>query len=128
MKSKRGKSKRQANGYFAARWFGWILVVLLVAPLISHADTATLPALKDTTLYEPEIVTNDAGNGSGQYTFTGVTKNGLKRRAVISFDIAAVIPADATIEGAELTLNVAKVPNPLVSAATSLPRISENWG
>ena len=122
------KSKRQANGYFAAQWFGWILVVLLVAPLISQADTATLPAMKDTTLYEPEMITDDAGNGSGQYTFTGVTKNGLKRRAVISFDIAAVIPADATIEGAELTLNVSKVPNPLVSAATSLHRISENWG
>jgi len=94
------------------------------------ADTATLTALKDTTLYEPvpDPDPEYAANGSGDHTFTGVTKNGFIRRAVIAFDIAGQIPAGATIDSVALTLNVSRVPNPSNPSVTSLHRVLADWG
>jgi FtsP/CotA-like multicopper oxidase with cupredoxin domain len=108
----------------ALRWCG-VLLAALAPP--AFADTAILAAAADTTLYQTENITADAGNGSGDWIFAGVTKVGLKRRALIRFDFSS-LPAGATIDSVQLRLNVSKVPNPLRVASVGLYRVTASWG
>jgi len=104
------------------------LLACALLPGIATADTATLPAQQDTTLYQTTLIEVDAGNGAGDYTFTGVTKEGLARRAVLRFDVAGAIPAGATIDSAQLRLFVSRVPNPSNPATVAIHRLSADWG
>ena len=47
-------------------------------------------------------------NGAGQWIFAGKTQTGDIRRGLISFDIAAEVPAGATITGVTLTMNMSR--------------------
>jgi spore coat protein A len=106
----------------------WLVLSFLAVFCSIHADTATLPASRDSTLYETAPITEDAGNGSGDYTFTGVTKDGFARRALIVFDVTAAIPAGASINSVQLKLNVSRVPNPLNPTNVALHRVTADWG
>lgn len=105
----------------------WLGPWLVFFALDVAADTATLSASQDATLYETATPTADAGNGAGNYTFTGVTKDGLARRALIRFDIAAGIPAGATVDSVQLQMNVSRVPSPSNPADVRLHRVSKSW-
>lgn len=105
-----------------------VTLVVVLASSAVRADTATLGPARDTTLYQTSPETADAGNGSGDYLFSGVTKEGLARRALLLFDVASSIPAGAVIDSVELTLNVSKVPNPLNPADVALFRVTSLWG
>ncbi|MFC1796059.1 multicopper oxidase domain-containing protein [Pseudomonadota bacterium] len=122
------RKTRQIISCFASRLLKCFVAWLFIVSPSVHADSVELVALKDTTLYEPENINDDAGNGSGENIFAGKNKNGLIRRAVIAFDIAAEIPAGATIDSVQLILTVSNVPNPLVNATTSLHRLDSDWG
>ena len=90
------------------------------------ADTVNLLAEKDNTLYEHEE--GDLSNGAGDHLFTGRTDNtSLIRRAVIKFDIDGAVPAGATIDSVQLTLNVSRNNNP-TPEDTSLHRLNSDWG
>jgi hypothetical protein len=89
------------------------------------ADTVNLLAEKDNTLYEDEE--DDLSNGAGDHLFTGLTNTPLIRRAVIKFDIDGAIPADATIDSVQLTLNVSRNNNS-TPEDTSLHRLNSDWG
>ena len=89
------------------------------------ADTVNLLAEKDNTLYEDEE--GDLSNGAGDHLFTGSTNTPLIRRAVIKFDIDGAIPADATIDSVQLTLNVSRNNNS-TAEDTSLHRLTSDWG
>jgi len=89
------------------------------------ADTVNLLAEKDNTLYEDEE--GDLSNGAGDHLFTGSTNTPLIRRAVIKFDIDGVIPADATIDSVQLTLNVSRNSDS-TPEDTSLHRLNSDWG
>ena len=65
--------------------------------------TVTIPPSKDNTLYEDS--NGGKSNGAGQYIFVGVTKEPGIRRALVAFDIAGNLPADATIVSTRLTPN-----------------------
>jgi hypothetical protein len=89
------------------------------------ADTVNPLAEKDNTLYEDEV--DDLSNGAGDHLFTGLTNTPLIRRAVIKFDIDGAIPADATIDSVQLTLNVSRNNN-ATPEDTSLHRLNSDWG
>ncbi|OGF26218.1 MAG: hypothetical protein A2V63_07425, partial [Candidatus Eisenbacteria bacterium RBG_19FT_COMBO_70_11] len=109
-----------------ARPLGLLLAAsALLAPAVAGAITVVIPASKDNTLYES--ATGATSNGAGEYIFTGRTKDGFKRRAVIAFDIAANIPAGATINSVSLQLNVSRVANNTLRT-TTLHRILADWG
>ncbi len=91
------------------------------------ATEVSLGPSKDNTLFE------DAGgalsNGQGQYLYSGRVK-GLGstklRRGLLAFDVAASVPAGATIVGASLSMNVSKsISGPLSSG---LHRATADWG
>ncbi len=69
------------------------------------AGTVSIAPVKDNTLFSED---GALSNGAGMYLFAGVTNFGGLRRALLQFDIAAAIPAGATINGATLTLSLSK--------------------
>ena len=91
------------------------------------AETVTLQATKDNTLYES--LQGTVSNGAGPDLFVGTTggRSGfVLRRALVAFDIAANIPAGAQILSVQLVLNMNKT---IVGAKpVSVHRVLANWG
>ena len=133
-------SKRGGNMQRIHRGSSVLLLVVALAgtaPLV--ADTVTLQPIKDNTLYEPIAQDSflDKSDGAGPTMFTGRVKDAdadpgagtraALRRGVLAFNIAANIPAGATINGVQLTMYCDKVK--LTTAfSVSLRRLTSDWG
>jgi spore coat protein A len=102
-----------------------LALFVLAAPRAATATVVTLPASRDNTLYEN--ATGATSNGAGEYLFTGRTKDGPIRRAVIAFDVAAAIPAGSTINSVTLTLRMSRSANSTLRV-TTLHRLLADWG
>ena len=90
----------------------------------ARADSVTLTATRDNTLYEQ--VGGGLSNGAGVYIFTGTTATAtLRRRALLRFDLST-IPAGSTVNSATLQLNMSRT----ISNAQSvgLHRVLADWG
>lgn len=97
---------------------------LALAPDAASADVVTVVADKDGTLYE--TVDGAVANAQGQYFFAGRNFSGQYRRALISFDLAGVIPVGSTVNSASLELFMSKT-----TASTqpvALHRSLAEWG
>lgn len=92
----------------------------------THADTVAIGASKDNTLFEED--NGLLSNGSGVRLFSGRTavQDNTLRRAVIAFDVAAAVPAGATITGARLTLHMSKTI--YGNEDYDLHRLTTDWG
>ncbi|MHC4948736.1 MAG: DNRLRE domain-containing protein [Planctomycetota bacterium] len=93
----------------------------------ASADQVVVEAARDNTLFSTDGATS---NGAGDAVFCGRTGpggGGTRQRAVLAFDVAAAVPAGATITSATLTLD-------LVSAGSDGPetitvhRLLADWG
>ena len=102
-----------------------ILVVLLLFPAAGRALVVDVPAAQDNTLYEN--ATGAVSNGAGDFVFTGETREGFKRRAVMRFDIAANIPAGSTINSVTLYLYMSRSKENTFYN-TSLYLLLASWG
>lgn len=121
---------------FTRRPMRWRLAVALTTGLAgaaslgpvgrASADVAMLTPTKDNTLYQD--VNGLLSNGKGTYCFVGVTGNGDRRRTLMAFDVAASIPAGATINGVTLRLNMSKTNAAAPSTPVSLHRVTKDWG
>lgn len=100
----------------------FVLACVLLAP-VAGADTISLSASADNTLYEDPF--GSLSNGRGQYMFAGATQVEILRRALISFDLSA-IPAGSTITGARLTLHMSRTIT--TGELVSLHRALAPWG
>ena len=71
----------------------------------AHADTVTLSASKDTSIFQ-----NNANNsdGAGQGLFAGTNGQSSPRRALIAFNVGG-IPSNAIVQSVQLTLKVGQV-------------------
>ena len=99
-------------------------LLIFTSPPVA-ADTMILTAAADNTLFED--VSGDLSNGVGEYVFAGRTLMSALRRAVLAFDIAAALPADATITSVALTLEVTKILND-DSHTFEIRRLLTDWG
>jgi spore coat protein A len=113
-----------------------VAVLSVSAFTLGLADTVTVPAVKDNTLYEPiaQDTYADMSDGLGGTMFTGKVKDAKNqagqvavRRAVIEFDIAGTIPAGSTIDSVQLTLFCDKVAQ-TASFNVNLHRLLSEWG
>jgi hypothetical protein len=86
------------------------------------AETVVLEPNKDNTLIEA----SGFSNGQGMAVFAGRTNEGLRRRAVIAFDVASAVPAGAAITSASLTLYHMQPNNGLQTV--TLHRLLADWG
>ncbi|MFM7051969.1 MAG: DNRLRE domain-containing protein [Planctomycetota bacterium] len=82
------------------------IVALFAACAAANGDLVSISAERDATIYEP--APDLAANGAGQYLFAGRTNQGLRRRALVRFDVAAFVPTGATITSARLVMNISQ--------------------
>ena len=114
-----------SRGVRVASWAGTLLALGL-SPLVARADSVSILAARDNTIYE-EKTSNS--NGSGPVMNAGKIATGKIRRAFILFDIASsTIPAGATIDSVTLHLNLTNVPASPTATTIGLYRVSRSWG
>lgn len=87
-------------------------------------NEVTLEPSKDNTLYQQPSGT--LSNGQGENIFAGRTNRGLRRRALLAFDVAGTVPAGVAIDSVKLTLTLSAT---IVRAQpVSLHRVLADWG
>jgi hypothetical protein len=87
--------------FFAIRIAAFVFPFLLA---LRAQTTVSVPCAADNTLYESP--TGAFSNGLGESLFVGVTAQGSLRRALLRFDLAAALPANARVLAAELMLQI----------------------
>jgi hypothetical protein len=117
------------NGISPFRYF-FAYVLLLHSAILCGQTTVVLNPVKDNTLYES--ATGSLSNGTGENLFIGRTSTGttpdfLKRRAIMKFDVAANVPAGATITNVSLILNMNKTSN-VTAFSASVHTVNADWG
>jgi spore coat protein A len=85
--------------------------------------TIQITTSRDNTLYEES---GAVSNGAGEFFFTGRQSSGIKRRAVIGFDLASVIPQGALVSEATLTLRTTQGGS--AANDVKLHRARSDWG
>lgn len=99
--------------------------VILKVTAVPPATTLTLTASRDTSIYEEPTL----GNGAGDFLFSGATdpskNDGLRRRALLTFDFS-IVPPGAEVSSASLSLRMDKTIT--AAYAFSLHRMLANWG
>ncbi|MBU6413892.1 MAG: DNRLRE domain-containing protein [Planctomycetes bacterium] len=98
------------------------LTASLTLPRAS-ADTVTLVAVKDNTLFED--IGGLLSSGAGQYIFAGNTSGASARRGLLQFDLSS-IPATAQIQSVTLDINVSRIARG--GEMLSIYRVLESWG
>lgn len=113
---------------FSRRILVPVLLVIVSQPIL--ADTVTIPAIRDNTLFES--ATGALSSGKGPWFFTGRTNQGAGlslRRALVAFDVAGNVPAGSTINAATLTLNLQNPPSADHGTQTvTIQRVNADWG
>ena len=104
------------------------LLVLLACGAASRADTISLPAVADTSLYQG----NPDGNLGATTLVSGTNQKNSVSRALFSFDLSS-IPGNAIINEAHVSLAVTKRPDPdqhggPIPSDFGLYRLLVSWG
>lgn len=103
----------------------------LAAASISRAATITLTPAKDNTIFEQVDDPATFSNGAGSLLYIGRTGDrdgGLIRRSLFAFNVAAALPADATVTAATLTLKVDRSGASGSTQTVTLARLLADWG
>lgn len=110
------------------RSFAALAAISLAAGPLASAEIATLDATLDATLYES--TTDQLANGAGEWFFAGMNNQGLRRRGLISFDLAAFADSlgGAAIEIHSVSLELALTQGGGAETAIDLHRVSAAWG
>lgn len=108
------------------------LAATAVFPGRSRADTTTIGALKDATIFQNNV-NNSSGRGPG--LFAGTNGSGSPRRSLIEFDVADNVPAGATITAVQFNLTVGQlagsgggVGGNTTARTINLFDLSSDWG
>lgn len=108
------------------RW--WLVVALLwLAHGVGRAEVISIEPARDNTLYED--AQGSLSNGAGMHLFAGRTADrngGLIRRGLLQFDVAAAVPAGATVSAVTLQLNMSMTI--ALTENVSLHRVTADWG
>jgi spore coat protein A len=100
-----------------------LLCYMALIPAVACADTVSVGALRDNTMFEED---GRLSNGGGDYFFTGQTKDPWRRHGLIYFDIAAAVPDGSTITGVTLTLYMSRTFSQDMDV--NLHRLTSDWG
>ena len=93
------------------------------APVIVSKTVVVTP-LKDNTLYQ--TADGSLSNGAGVHIFAGSTASSQLRRALIAFDVAALIPPGSTITHVTLVLHESQTI--AGTESVELHRVTADWG
>jgi hypothetical protein len=99
-----------------------------VAADTARADVLMLEPVADTTLYEVAAGDQETANSRGAHLFAGRIVGGLRRRALLRFDLSG-IPSGSTVNSALLSLSLTRVPPGTLPAVNfSLMPMTAAWG
>lgn len=104
---------------------GAVLVALSSLASLEAQTSVSIACAADNTLYQS--ATGALSNGAGTGIFVGANAFGEVRRALLRFDVAAALPANAKVLSARLTLSVAQTSAFLPVAMTG-HRVLQSWG
>jgi hypothetical protein len=90
-----------------------------------RADTVVIPADRDNTLFQS--ASGSISNGAGPAMFAGANSAANIRRALMRFDVASYVPANATILSVELRLHVSNAPDS-IPRTIDVCRLLADWG
>ena len=79
---------------------------LAASHALAQTQTIAITPSADATIYSASNGIDEAANGGGSQLFSGWTTRFGERRALLKFDLAGLIPPQATITSAQLTINV----------------------
>jgi len=109
------------------RWASHLLgapLLLLIPFRLCLGATIQLSAAADNTIYDDPSAS--LSNGAGQFLNVGVTADGLVRRGLVRFDVAASIPPQSIITEAVLTLHLSQSQSGAEPVA--IHRLLSAWG
>lgn len=101
-----------------------LLSLLAEVPSTVSAATVLISATRDSTIYQ-NSANNSAGGAAG--IFVGSNGQGSPRRGLIAFDVAANVPAGATITAADLQMVLGLAGNS-ANVTIGLHRLDVDWG
>lgn len=94
------------------------------ASLAAQTVQVTIPCAQDATLYQDAL--GQTANDGGPSVFIGKNGFGEIRRALLKFDVAAFVPADAHVLSAQVRMNVVRSVQ-LIDHDTFLHRVITPW-
>lgn len=107
------------------------LVSLLCSGLATgavQADTLVVEPVADSTIYEVGMGDAETSNSRGAHLFAGRIIGGLRRRALLRFDLSA-IPPGSVVNSAQLSLSLNRTPPGTLPAVNfSLQPMTASWG
>lgn len=109
----------------ACRALSSLALLLATAVPAAAQTTVWIPCSKDNTLYDSP--TGALSNGAGPGIFVGLNGLAQPRRALLRFDVAAHVPAGASIVSASLSVHVAQT-NPPAPLPVTGHRVLQAWG
>ena len=101
-----------------------LLLALAVALPSVSAATVSLTAAQDNAIFQDFP---DNSNGAGEFLVVGTGFGAFYRQYLLAFDVAAALPAGATIDSAVLTLQF-PTPRNWGNFPVSLQRMTTAWG
>jgi hypothetical protein len=106
---------------------GLAFFALVAQPAMTAASTVvSINPSKDNTLYKS--TTGSVSNGQGEI-FVGRNKDADQfRRGLVAFDVAAIVPAGAVIEGATLRMYCDRSNDAVGNRVIQLRRTTADWG
>jgi hypothetical protein len=94
----------------------------------AQADTLVVEPAADTTIYEVAMGDSETANSRGVHLFAGRIVGGLRRRAMLRFDLSA-IPPGSVVNSAQFSLSLTRVPPGTLPAVNfSLQPVTASWG
>jgi hypothetical protein len=103
-------------------YFVLILTILPGINVLSQTVEVEVGASIDNTMFKGL----ELSNGIGEYFFAGTTKDDVKKRALVMFDLAESVPAGVTVDSAILVLHPSKVKPG--STSIKVHMLTTEWG
>jgi hypothetical protein len=101
-----------------------IIILLFTSPLLrAQADSTIIEPVADNTIYSEGM--NNLSNGSGEYLFSGTTKNGDMRRTLLKFDLSS-LPDETVADSVILSLGISK--SNAGNKLAKIYKLSASWG
>ena len=91
---------------------------------VGVADTVTLPAIRDTAIFD---VAGETSSGQGDL-FVGQTGGGTKQRGLVAFDVSTLIPTGSTVTRVDVTLRLIRGSGSGGDEGMSLHQLLQEWG
>jgi hypothetical protein len=108
-----------------------ILFVLFVlsAGEVTAQNTVSIVATSDNTLFESAGGASSSGHGVDLFSGrSGSNASGLKKRAVLRFDLSGQLPVGAVVQSVELKLKLNKTNAGVGAQVFNLHKLASDWG